>query len=711
MAGRLLQRISAVKYTRSCLLRMFSLSPACKSEQVVVPVQPTGDLHLGHYFSIIRPTIELQMKDCNNVMVCIADTCALSFITSKELLQENVLKLISIFMACGLEPSVSTLYKQSQVLQQSQMDWILHCLLHKPELESFCNENSVLRNDRDITLGHLSIPVNISADILLFKAALVPAGESFTPYIGLASKLAELLNKSYSLSFPTPRPYLTAGSHIMSLRNPAKRMSRSDPVVLSAISLFDSPEVITEKCKKAITDFTSEVYYDKEKRPGVSNLMTIHKNLTGKDFCTIKKESAGMETAQYKFVVADCIINCLTPIQQKMRELLKEKSHLQSTLKSGCLKAEIAAEQTMAEIYSNIGFQPRQGPTSTTFIKNREHEDVEKNVVKKRKFIFSGIQPTGILHLGNYIGAVKQWVDLQEEGHDVMVSIVDQHAITKPQRCDMLYDSTLAMAASVIACGVDPDRSMVFQQSKVPHHSQLNVVLRCIVHVALLERQSHYKDKIRSMTEPPTMGLFSYPVLQTADIVLYQATHVPVGDDNLQHIQLARQIVRQFTQRYGKLLREPRPMVLDDSLARLRSLKQPSKKMSKSEEDHRSRIEILDSAESIMEKITSAITERGCVGYDPDAKPSVSNLIAMHSKVTGQTVENICEEYATYEMQDYKRVVADALIEHLNPIRQKAQELLEDKERLIAILDRGSYLAKLRSQKTMIEVQKIVGNV
>ncbi|KAA0202604.1 hypothetical protein HAZT_HAZT002055 [Hyalella azteca] len=332
---------------------------------------------------------------------------------------------------------------------------------------------------------------------------------------------------------------------------------------------------------------------------------------------------------------------------------------------------------------------------------------------KNCKHIFSGIQPTGVLHLGNYFGAVKQWVSLQNAGHDVVLSIVDQHAITVSQkRCDLLHN-TLTMAASLIACGIDPEKSILFQQSHVPEHSELNVLLRSVAHTALLARQAHYKDKLKTLKHVPSLGLFSYPVLQAADILLYETTHVPVGDDQKQHIQLARQIARQFNAKYGKdILRLPQAIILDDSLARVKSLCQPNKKMSKSDVNPNSRIEILDSPDLIRHKVNSAYTAEyyGNIACTPeDSQAAVANLMSIHSVVSGIDLESLNKKYANESIDEYKNIVGNAVAEHMAPIKEKADLLLKEPEGLLQILEWGAKKAQIRAQNTIGKIHQKLG--
>lgn len=326
-----------------------------------------------------------------------------------------------------------------------------------------------------------------------------------------------------------------------------------------------------------------------------------------------------------------------------------------------------------------------------------------------KKTIFSGIQPTGVLHLGNYFGAVRNWVELQEAGEDVIFCVVDLHSITLPQDPKTLHSQIITMAASLIACGIDPSKAILFQQSKVSEHSQLNWVLGCLTTMARLGHLPQFKEKSESMKEIP-LGLYVYPVLQSADILLYHATHVPVGDDQRQHIQLAAHLARVFNNKFGSTFTLPRSMVYDDTTSRIRSLRQPSKKMSKSEVDPRSRIVLTDTPEIIKEKFKKAVTDcTSAVYYDAENRPGVSNIMTIHSSITGQSYDQIARECEGMETSEYKLMVADVVIEHLNPIRSTYEDLLSDKGNINQILENGAERAKKIAHKTWEEVKLKVG--
>ncbi|KAG0714153.1 Tryptophan--tRNA ligase, mitochondrial [Chionoecetes opilio] len=323
--------------------------------------------------------------------------------------------------------------------------------------------------------------------------------------------------------------------------------------------------------------------------------------------------------------------------------------------------------------------------------------------------ILSGIQPTGELHLGNYLGAVRQWVQLQQGGDDVLFCVVDLHSITLPQDPATLHSHTLAMAASLLACGIDPGRAVVFQQSRVQEHTQLAWVLGCLTTMARLGHLPQYKEKSATQKEIP-LGLYVYPVLQAADILLYHATHVPVGEDQLQHIQLASDLARIFNKRFGQTFKAPQPLVLGQDAGRLRSLRQPTKKMSKSEPDARGRVALSDAPDVVREKFKKAVTDFTTeVYYDPEARPGVSNLMVIDRAVTGRTLEEIQAASRGLTTAQYKLAVAEAVVEHLAPIRQRMNHLLQEPGHLDQILEKGAEQARERAAKTWNAVRQKVG--
>lgn len=343
-----------------------------------------------------------------------------------------------------------------------------------------------------------------------------------------------------------------------------------------------------------------------------------------------------------------------------------------------------------------------------------------------RQRIFSGIQPTGTLHLGNYFGAVEQWVreiqsekqcDLLVEQRDQRIfSVVDLHAITLPQDPKILRENILTMTASLIGCGLDPDKAILFQQSHVKEHAELNWILGTFVTVNRLQVLAQFKDKSKQFAEKGVdvpVALLNYPVLQAADILLYKATKVPVGEDNRQNLEVASNIAKKFNNHYKcQLFPIPETVVVTEkSSRRIKSLRSPENKMSKSEKDQKSCIYVLDDPDTIRLKIKKAVTDfTSKVTFEPDNRPGVANLVCIHSRITGEDTSTICDEYARgMETAQYKLLLADVIVNHFAPIRQKTMDLLKNKEHLEAILKKGSDRAQVIAAETLNEVKSVVG--
>ncbi|XP_077296719.1 tryptophanyl-tRNA synthetase, mitochondrial [Arctopsyche grandis] len=323
--------------------------------------------------------------------------------------------------------------------------------------------------------------------------------------------------------------------------------------------------------------------------------------------------------------------------------------------------------------------------------------------------IFSGIQPTGALHIGNYFGAVKSWIDLQNKGDDVMVSIVDLHSITLPQNPETLQNNILEITATLLACGIDHNKSILFLQSSVPQHSELAWILGCISTMARLAHLPQFKEKSESMKEVP-LGLYIYPVLQGADILLYKSTHVPVGIDQIQHLQVAQQLAKTFNYRFGKTFPSPIPMIGDDCHQKLRSLRDPTKKMSKSDPDPKSRIELTDGPDLVALKLKKSVTDfTPTITYDPVNRPGVSNLVTIMSLMTNQIPEEVCEEAEGFDTVMFKNSLAKAIGEVLAPIQTKIEDYMKHPEYLVTVLQEGSLKARERASVTMEEVNMKVG--
>ncbi|CAG5135823.1 unnamed protein product, partial [Candidula unifasciata] len=306
--------------------------------------------------------------------------------------------------------------------------------------------------------------------------------------------------------------------------------------------------------------------------------------------------------------------------------------------------------------------------------------------------VFSGIQPTGIPHIGNYAGAVSNWVKLQHQYPDnILLSIVDLHSITLPQNCEHLRQNTLDMTACLLACGIDPEKTILFQQSLVPAHTELAWILSCLCTVPRLQRLPQWKEK-KEKVKDPSVGLLTYPVLQAADIMLYKASLVPVGEDQIHHIELTRDLTRE--------------------VPKIRSLRNPLNKMSKSDVNVNSRIELLDTPDQIKEKIKKAVTDfTSEVTYDPENRPGVSNLVEIHMALTELSVDEIVEEsFLCAENTDmYKQRLAEVIIEKLSPIRAQVLRYQKDPKYLLDVLHSGAAKASVLADKTMTEVRRLVG--
>lgn len=339
----------------------------------------------------------------------------------------------------------------------------------------------------------------------------------------------------------------------------------------------------------------------------------------------------------------------------------------------------------------------------------RQHSKKNKQEITFPRRIFSGIQPTGTLHLGNYFGAVQSWSKLQDNGEDVLFCIVDLHSITVKQKHDDLKNSIHLMAASLLACGIDPKKSILFQQSKVPEHTQLAWVLTCLCSVNRLGHMPTYVEKCAELKQSPA-GLFLYPVLQAADILLYKATHVPAGHDQIHNINLANHLTQLFNNKFGPLFPIPELLPQDESAGKVKSLKDPSKKMSKSDIDPNSKIEITDKPEVILKKCKRALTDSTSeVTFDPENRPAVSNLITLHALCTDQLPQDIVTQVKHLNTGQYKLLLADVLVDKFKPIQEEIEYLMKSKEHLEKVLLDGSHRAQAIATNTWDGVKSKVG--
>lgn len=323
-----------------------------------------------------------------------------------------------------------------------------------------------------------------------------------------------------------------------------------------------------------------------------------------------------------------------------------------------------------------------------------------------QKTLLSGIQPSGNPHIGNYLGAIKQWVELQKNYH-AFIAIVDLHAITVPQDPKELRKNTLELAALLIACGINPKKSVLFIQSHVSSHAELGWILNTITPVGELERMTQFKEKREKAGT--LAGLLNYPVLQAADILLYQPDVVPVGEEQLQHLELTRTLARKFNNRFGKTFKEPRALIQKET-ARIMGLDDPTKKMSKSSTDPNGYIALLDSPEEIRRKIKIAVTDSGRdIRYDERSKPAVSNLMIIYSAFSGMPVSQIEKKYRAKGYADFKHDLAELLVEKLSPLQKKYRELSRDDKKLLTILRSGAKKADAVASKTLKKVKDKMG--
>jgi tryptophanyl-tRNA synthetase len=321
--------------------------------------------------------------------------------------------------------------------------------------------------------------------------------------------------------------------------------------------------------------------------------------------------------------------------------------------------------------------------------------------------IFSGIRPTGGLHIGNYLGALKQWIALQDK-NECVFCIVDLHAITTPYNPKELQKNILEATAIYLAAGINPEKSIIFVQSEVKEHAELGWLLGTITPMGELSRMTQFKEKSKQHTDYINAGLFNYPVLMAADILLYKGQAVPVGKDQEQHVELARTIAKKFNQKFGKVFPEPET-ILPKVGAKIMSLTNPKKKMSKSD-DPKSCISLFDSPEDIQKKIMSAETDSGKeVTYNVTKKPGISNLLTIYSLITDKSTQEIEKEFKGKGYGDFKKSLAQVLIDYLEPFRRKQKELQTRDVYVKDILSKGAARARIIAQSTMQEVREKMG--
>ncbi|MEV1069122.1 tryptophan--tRNA ligase [Streptomyces sp. NPDC050263] len=327
-----------------------------------------------------------------------------------------------------------------------------------------------------------------------------------------------------------------------------------------------------------------------------------------------------------------------------------------------------------------------------------------------RPRVLSGIQPTaGSFHLGNYLGAVRQWVALQET-HDAFYMVVDLHAITIPQDPKELTANTRLAAAQLLAAGLDPERCTLFVQSHVPEHAQLAWVMNCLTGFGEASRMTQFKDKsARQGADRSSVGLFTYPILQVADILLYQAHEVPVGEDQRQHIELTRDLAERFNGRFGETFTIPKPYILKET-AKIYDLQDPSIKMSKSASTPKGLVNLLDEPKVTAKKVKSAVTDTDTVvRFDAENKPGVSNLLTICSTLTGKSIPELEQEYEGKLYGALKTDLAEVVVDFVTPFRDRTQQYLDDPETLDSILAKGAEKARAVAAETLSQAYQRVG--
>jgi len=323
----------------------------------------------------------------------------------------------------------------------------------------------------------------------------------------------------------------------------------------------------------------------------------------------------------------------------------------------------------------------------------------------EKQTIFSGVQPSGVLHIGNYLGAIKNWVELQKDYHCVF-SVVDLHAITVPQEPEKLKQKILEVAKIYLAAGIDPKKSIIFIQSQVAEHSELCWLLNTIARIPELERMTQFKEKARENKKDVNMGLFDYPVLMAADILLYKTHVVPVGEDQQQHVELARTLAERFNHHFGKTFVVPQAMVREEG-ARIMGLDDPTRKMSKSAKSHLNYIALTDLPEEVMEKIRKAVTDSGKEIKAGADKPALTNLLAIYSLLSGKSVVEIEQKYQGQGYAEFKEGLTQAVVDWLRPFQKKYNQL--DNKEVEKILADGAAQAQKIAGQTMREVKKAMG--
>ena len=326
--------------------------------------------------------------------------------------------------------------------------------------------------------------------------------------------------------------------------------------------------------------------------------------------------------------------------------------------------------------------------------------------------IFSGVQPTGNLHLGNYLGAIRNWVHLQQDYEDCLFCVVDLHAITVWQDPAQLRSSTREVAAAMIAAGIDAEKSVIFNQSQVPAHAELAWIFNCVARMGWLNRMTQFKEKAGKNKENASVGLFAYPNLMAADILAYKGTHVPVGDDQKQHLELARDIAQKFNNDFGvDFFPVVEPLIFGEA-TRVMSLRDGSKKMSKSDPSDQSRIILTDDADAIAKKVRKAKTDPDALPTTKDGfdgRPEAANLMGIYAALSGQDLAQVIQDHGGHQFSQFKQDLADLMVDKLQPITAEMRRLAADPGYIDGVLKRGAEKARALSEPIMAEVHDIVG--
>ena len=325
----------------------------------------------------------------------------------------------------------------------------------------------------------------------------------------------------------------------------------------------------------------------------------------------------------------------------------------------------------------------------------------------ERKTLYSAVQPSGNLTIGNYVGAIRNWVSMQND-YDCFLAMADMHAITVKQEPALLRRRTLELASLYLACGIDPEKCTLYVQSQVPQHAELTWVLNTVTYVGEMERMTQFKDKSRKHADNINMGLMDYPVLMAADILLYQTDLVPVGADQKQHLEIARDIALRFNNRYGETFRVPEPCIMKEG-AKISSLQEPEKKMSKSDENPNASVYLSDDRDTIIRKFKRAVTDSGNEIRYSEEKKGVSNLLSIYTAFKNCTVAEAEKEFAGKGYGDFKLAVGETVADALAPVQKEQKRLLDDKEYVASVLKAGQERAFKSARKTLSKVYRKVG--